>query len=219
MQVPPERILTEQRLNHLGSIMADCIKELYKDSLPNATFTVYMKNPKSDDQGNESSAFIYVVSDDSVDGETLQNYIDRYDKPLRQCFLDKLSSKDNKDLDRNWVGYLGKVLSLKEEQPTKSNELIEDFSFDESKWIEIVKFAQRDNWFSKFEITSGQVTLTVIQLTAPQIWDILKPHLSEAIKSGNKHLTDLIEQIQDLPVEEILDKLEEIINILNVPFL
>ena len=50
----------------------------------------------------------------------------------------------------------------------------------------------------------------VIQLTAPEIWGVLKPHLSKAIESGNEHLTDLMEKIKNLPVEEISKVLEEI---------
>ena len=64
MQVLPERILTEESLNHFGTIWADCIKTVYKDSLPDPKFTVYMRTPKYDDKGNESTAFMYDVSDE-----------------------------------------------------------------------------------------------------------------------------------------------------------
>ena len=93
MQATPKDILTEERLNDLGTAFADCIKELYADKLPDPKFIVYMKTPKFNDQGNASSAFMYTVSDDSVDEETIDEQISLNDEPLRQCFLDKLSPK------------------------------------------------------------------------------------------------------------------------------
>ena len=218
MQEPFERILTEERLKHLGSLFGECVGEMYKDSLPKAKFTVYVRTPKDDGKGNESSAFIYQVSDDTVDDETLKKQMDLRHEPLRQCFLDKVSLNTDRDPDRNWVGYFGRVLTLEdeqpsisEEQPSMSNEPIGDLALDESQWIEIIKFSQRRNWFSKIEITPGQVILTVIQLTAPGIWDILKPHLSEEIKIGNERLTELMEKIKNLPLEEVLEKIREIL--------
>ena len=78
---------------------------------------------------------------------------------------------------------------------------------DEEPEIEII----RDNWYSKIGTTEVQVILTIIQiiqLTAPGIWELLKPHLIEGIKSGNKHLTELI---NDLPIEEVLEQIREIL--------
>ena len=219
MQVSPEPLLTEERLEHLGSLFAECVKEVYKNSLPKAKFTVYMRTPKYDDKGNMSSVLRYEVSDNTVDDKTLKEQMDLRRGPLTQCFLDKISPNKDREPGRNWVEYNGGVLMFEAAHPSMSNESIEDITFDESKWIEIVKFAQRDNWFSKIEITPGQIILTVVQLTAPEIWGILKPHLSEVVKSGNEHLTDLVKKIQDLPIEEILDTLEEIGKILNSPFL
>ena len=138
-------------------------------------------------------------------------------QPLKQCVLDKLSPNKDRDPDRNWVGYYGRFLSFEEEPISRGNKPIDDLPLDESQWIKMIEFAQEKNWYSKIEINSGQVILTVIQLTAPEIWDILKPYLSEAVKSGNERLTDLIEKIQGLPVEDILDTLEEIRKILNAP--
>ena len=141
MQVSPdERILTEERSNDLASTFADCIKELYADKLPNAKFTLYMKTPKSDDQGSESTAFMYNVSDDSVDEETLDMYINSLEQPLSQCFLGKLSPNKDRDPDRNWVGYHGRVLSLKVEPKSVDNKPIGDLFLDESQWIKIIKF-------------------------------------------------------------------------------
>ena len=220
MQATPKDILTEERLNDLGTAFADCVKEVFKDTFPKAKFIVYMRTPKYNDKGNMSSAFKYDILDKSVDKETIKTQMDLQYDPLRQCFLDKISPNKDREPGRDWVGYFDQVLTLSEVQVSESGEEHPELlSLDESQWIEIIKFAQRDNWFSKIEITPGQLILTVIQLTAPEIWDTLKPHLSEAIKSGNEHLTDLIEKIQDLPVEEILDTLEEIRKILNVPFL
>lgn len=177
-----------------------------------------MRIPKYDDKGNMSSAFKYDISDDTVDEETLKEQMDLQHDPLRQCFLDKISPNTDREPGRDWVGYFGQVLTLKDEQPSISekqpsmnNEPIGDLALDESQWIEIIKFSQRRNWFSKIEITSGQVILTVIQLTAPGIWDILKPHLSEEIKNGNERLTELMEKVNDLPLEEALERIREIL--------
>ena len=218
MQATPKDILTEERLNALGTAFADCVKELFKGTLPQAKITVYMRIPKYDDKGNMSSAFKYDISDDTVDEETLKEQMDLQHDPLHQCFLDKLSPNKDRDPDCNWVRYFGQVLTLKdeqpsisEEQPSMSNEPIGDLALNESQWIEIIKFSQRRNWFSKIEITSGQVILTVIQLTAPGIWNILKPHLSEEIKNGNERLTELMEKINDLPLEEVLERIREIL--------
>ena len=219
MQVSSKPLLTEERLKHLGSLFAECVKEAYKDSLPKAKFTIYMRTPKYDDKGNVSSVLRYEVSDNTADYKTLREQMDLQRGPLTQCFLDKISPNKDREPERNWVEYYGGFLIFEVAHPSMSNESIEDITFDESKWIKIVKFAQRDNWFSKIEITPGQIMLTVVQLTAPEIWGILKPHLSEAIKSGNEHLTDLAKKIQNLPIEEIGDMLEEIRKILNAPFL
>ena len=218
MQVPPERLLTEENLKHLGSLFAECVKEAYKDNLPKAKFTVYMRTPKYDGNGNESTAIMYEVSDDSVDGETLQNYIDRYHEPLKQCFLDRVSPNKDRDPDRDWVGYDGRVLKIGDEQPTISegqpsvgNELTGDITIDNSQWIEIVKFAQRNNRYSKIKIIKGRVADIIITLSASETWEHLKPHLIKGIESGNTHLTELLEKIHDLPIEEILEKIREIL--------
>ena len=64
---------------------------------------------------------------------------------------------------------------------------------DEEPEIEII-------WYSKIRITKREAILMAV----PEIWELLKPHLIEGIKSGNKHLTELLEQINDLPIEEVL---------------
>ena len=226
MQVPPERLLTEKRLKHLGSLFAECVREVYKGSLPKAKFTVYMKTPKYDDKGNESITFRYDVSDDTVDDEMFKEQIDLQREPLGQCFLNKIAPNKEREPGRNWVGYYGRVLSLEtghrsisEEQPAMSNESIEDIILDESQWIEIIKFAQRDNWYSKIVINKGHVIGAIIQITASEIWDAIKPHLSQGLKSGSKDVTDLMEKIKDLPLKEISDMLEEIRKILGDYFL
>ena len=97
MPVTPEQILTEKRLNDLGSNFADCVKESFKDTLPKAKIIVYMRTPKYDDKGNMSGAFKYDISDDTVDEETLKEIIELQREPLRQCFFNKLSSKTNRE--------------------------------------------------------------------------------------------------------------------------
>ena len=212
MQEAFERVLTKKRLKNLGSVFAECVKEAYKDSLPKAKFTVYVKSPKYDDQGNESSVLRYDISDDTVDYETLKNLRDRQHEPLRQCLMNKISPNQNRGSGSNQVEYFGGFLRIEDPPISESDEeLTESLALDESQWVEVIKFAQRRNWFSKIEITPGQVILTVIQLTAPGIWDILKPYLREEIKSGNERLTELMEKINDLPLEEVLEKIREIL--------
>ena len=140
--MPHERFLTEERLKHLGSLFAECVKEVYKDSLPNAKFTVYMRTPKYDDKGNASSAIKYDVSDDTVDDKTLEKQMRLVHERLAQCFLSKIAPNIEIDPGRTWVGYYGRVLtlvdeqpSISEEQPSMSNKPIENLTLDESQWI------------------------------------------------------------------------------------
>ena len=210
MQVLPEPILTEERLNELASAFADCIKELYADKLPNPKFIVYMKIPKSDDQGSESILFRYSVScDDSVDGETLDTHINSLSQPLNECFLDKISGKKDRDPGRNWVGYYGRVLSLKGELSSMGNKSIGDLSLDESQWIKMIEFAQEKNWYAKFEIIGGAVIGAIIEMPIQEIWELLKAHLSDGIENGDDPLTDLIEKVKDLPIEEVLEEIRK----------
>lgn len=210
MQVAPEPILTQERLNELASAFADCIQELYADKLPNLKFIVYMKTPKSDDQGNESSAFMYTVScDDSVDEETLDTYVKSLQQPLKQCFLDKISPNKDRASDSEWVGYCGRVLSLKVESRSEGNQPIGDLSLDESQWIKMIEFAQEKNWYSKFEIIGGVVIQTIIQISVREIWELLKAHLSEGIENGDDPLTDLMKKIKDLPIEDVLEEIKK----------
>lgn len=210
MKVTPKQTLTEDRLNDLSSAFADCVKESFKDTLPKAKITVYMRTPKYDDKGNMSSAFKYDISDDTVDEETRKELMALQYEPLRQCFLDKISPNTDRDPDRNWVGYFGHVLSLDEVPDSESDEkLTELFSLDESQWIEIIEFAQKKNWYSKFEIIGGVVRQAIIQISVRELWGLLKAHLSEDTESGDDHSTDLIEKIKDLPIEEILEEIRK----------
>ena len=212
MQVTPKQTLTEDRLNDLGSAFADCVQESFKDTLPKAKITVYMRTPKYDDKGNMSSAFKYDISDDTVDEETCKELMDLQYEPLRQCFLNKISPNTGRDPGRNWVGYFGHVFSLGEVPDSESDEeLTELFSLDESQWIEIIKFAQKKNWYSKIEIIGGAVIRTIIQISVSEMWELLKAHLSEGTLSADDHLNNLIEKFKDLPLEEVLEEiLEEI---------
>ena len=200
MQVTPKEILTEERLNDLGSAFADCVKELFKDTLPQAKITVYMRIPKYDGKGNMSSAFQYTISDDTVDGETIDEQISLKDEPLRQCFLDKLSPNKDREPGCNWVGYFGQVLTLGDEQPSISNEPIGDLALDESQWIEVIKFAQQKNWYSKIEIIGGAVIGSIIEIPVQEIWELLKAHITK-----NDQQTDL----KDLRIEEILEEIRK----------
>ena len=209
MQTTPEKILTEERLNDLGSAFADCVKESFKDTLPKAKITVYMRIPKYDDKRNMSSVFQYTISDGTVDDETIDEQISLKHEPLRQCFLDKLSPNKNREPGRNWVGYFGQVLTLEDEQPSRSNEPIGDLTFDESQWIKVIEFAQEKNWYSKFEIIGGVVRQAIIQISVREIWELLKSRLGEGVENEDDHLTDLIEKIKDLPIEEVLEEIRK----------
>ncbi len=210
MKVTPKQTLTEDRLNDLGSAFADCVQESFKDTLPKAKITVYMRTPKYDDKGNMSSTFKYDISDDTVDEETCKELMDIQYEPLRQCFLNKISPNTGREPGRNWVGYFGHVLSLGEVPDSESDEeLTELFSLDESQWIEIIEFAQKKNWYSKFEIIGGVVRQAIIQISVRELWGLLKAHLSENTESGDDHSTDLIEKIKDLPIEEFLEELRK----------
>ena len=210
MQVPPdERILNEERLNDLASNFADCIKELYADKLPKAKFTVYMRTPKYDGKGNESTGLMYNVSDDSADEETIDTYMNSLSQPLGRCFLDKLSRNKNREPEQNWVGYHGQVLSLKGELTAAGSKSIGDLPLDESQWIKMIEFAQEKNWYSKFEIIGGVVIRTIAQISVHEIWGLLKARLSEDTESVDDHLTDLIEKIKDLPIEEFLEEIRK----------
>ena len=209
MQVPPdERILNEKRLNDLASAFADCLKELYADKLPNPKFIVYMKTPKYDDR-SESVSYMYSVCDDSVDEETLDTYINNLSQPLNECFLNKLSPNKDRDAGRNWVGYHGRVLSLEGELTSKGNKSIGDLPLDESQWIKMIEYAQEKNWYSKFEIIGGVVRQAIIQISVREVWELLKSRLSEGIENEDDHLTDLIEKIKDLPIEEVLEEIRK----------
>ena len=151
MPATPEEILTDEKLNELGSAFADCVKETFKEISLKAKITVYMRTPKYDDKGNMSGAFRYTISDDSVDEETLKEIMELQREPLRQCFFNKLSSNKNREPGRNWVGYLGHVLYLDDAQDTESDEqLIGLHSLDKSQWIEIIELAQKKNWYSNW---------------------------------------------------------------------
>lgn len=208
MQETTERTLTEQRLKYLGTVFADCLKEAYKDSLPKAKFTVYVKSPKYDDQGNESSVLRYDFSDDTVDYEMLKNLRDRQHEPLRQCLLNKISPNQNREPGSNQVEYFGKPLRIEDPPISESDEeLTESLSLDESQWIEVIKFAQRRNWFSKIEIIEGAVIGSIVEIPVQEIWGLLKAYLSERNESGDDTLSKLMEKIKDLPLEDILEEI------------
>ena len=131
--------------------------------------------------------------------------------------MDKISPNKNREPGRNWVGYYGRVLSfevkqppISEAQPSMSHEPIGDFTFDESQWIEIIKFAQQKNWYSKIEIIGGAVIGSIIEIPVQEIWELLKAHLSKSNESGDDTLSKLMEKIKDLPLEEILEEIGRI---------
>ena len=42
MKYAGKSVLTEEKMRHYGSLFGDCIKDVYGDSLPDATFKIYV---------------------------------------------------------------------------------------------------------------------------------------------------------------------------------
>ena len=93
--------------------------------------------------------------------------------------------------------------------PNLMRQLIGLHSLDKSQWIEIIEFAQKRNWYSKFEIIGGAVIGSIVEIPVQEIWELLKSHLSKSNESGDDHLTDLIEKIKDFPIEEVLEEIRK----------
>ena len=54
MQTPVDQITFEQQAEQLGRVFANCVQKEFEDILPNATITIYLKQPKSYEQGGVS---------------------------------------------------------------------------------------------------------------------------------------------------------------------
>lgn len=106
----------EQKVEHLKNVIVDCVKEEFKDSLPNATITVYLKSPKYTPRGEAATASFFKVSDDSLSEEALKNKTDSHTEPLRQRILDKMATEypDSRRYPGNdsQIGYLGQILEI-----------------------------------------------------------------------------------------------------------
>ena len=50
LEVPIEEIPFKQKATALGRIFAGCLQEEFGDAVPNATITIYVKQPKSVEQ-------------------------------------------------------------------------------------------------------------------------------------------------------------------------
>ena len=113
MQVPIEQISFEDQVKELSRVLARSVREEFEDDLPNATVTIYVKQPKSGDQGQGESAFRYDISDDTVSDETLEYQMKLHSEPLIQRFLECVSSnyRDSRRYqghDRS-IRFLGRV--------------------------------------------------------------------------------------------------------------
>ena len=73
----------------------------------------------------------------------------------------------------------------------------------------MIEFAQEKNWYSKFEIIGGAVIGAIIEMPIQETWELLKARLSEGIENGDDQLTDLMEKINDLPIEEVLEEIRK----------
>ena len=49
----------------------------------------------------------------------------------------------------------------------------------------------------------------IIEIPIQEIWELLKSRISEGIENGDDQLTDLIEKIKDLPIEEVLEEIRK----------
>ena len=95
---------------------------------------------------------------------------------------------------------------LLEREEDTDEEFTELHSLDESQWVEVIKFAQQKNRYSKIEIVKGRVVNTAWTLTPSVCFELIKLLISD----GDQQLIYLMEKIKDLPVEEISKVLEEI---------
>lgn len=184
MQVPIDQISFEQQVGELGRVFADCTRKEFEDVLPNATVTIYVKQPKCNDQGGGESGIRYDISDDSVSEETLEYQMDSRRDVLIQRFLDTVSanyrdSRRYRGHDRS-IRFLGRVLEVKDlvTGPT------EHFDFDESDFQEIAEFALKKNWFYTIEIDKYLV-VEVMKLTRPFLLKLIEEHGSEFIEFIN----------------------------------
>ena len=95
---------------------------------------------------------------------------------------------------------------LLEREEDSDEEFTELHSLDESQWVEVIKFAQQKNRYSKIEIVKGRVVNTAWTLTPSVCFELIKFLISD----GDQQLIYLMEKIKDLPVAGISKVLEEI---------
>ena len=181
MQVPINQISFEQQAKELGRVFAGCVQEEWKGILPNATITIYLKHPKSHEQGAGESGFRFEISDDSVSEETLKYQMDSHREPLIQKFLDRVSS--NYRESRRYQGhdrtirFLGRVLEIKD-LGTGSTEHLD---LDESDFSEIAKFALEKNWIYRIKIDRDLV-MEIVKFTVPSLAKEVMEHGPEFIE-------------------------------------
>ena len=189
MQVPIDQISFEQQIKELSRVFADCAREEFEGVLPNATITLYVKQPKSYGEGQGESGFQFSISDESVSGETLEYHMNSHGEPLIQKFLDRVSSNYRESgryqsLDRS-IKFLGRVLEIKGSL-TASTEYI---NLDESDFSEIAKFALEKNWIYKIEIDRDLV-IKIIKLAQPYLSKLLAEHGADFIEFIKDSLSD-----------------------------
>ena len=145
MQVPIDQISFEQQVKESGRVFADCVREEYEDALPNATTTIYVKHPKSNEQGGGESAIRYDISDDSVNDGTLEYQMDSHREPLIQRFLDRVSStyRESKRYQGSdySIRFLGRYLEFRHLETTDTEHL----DLGKSDFYEVAAFALKKN--------------------------------------------------------------------------
>ena len=187
MQTPVDQITFEQQAEQLGRVFANCVQKEFEDILPNATITIYLKQPKSYEQGGGESAIRYDISDDTVSEETLEYQMNLHRDSLIQRFLDKASSEYSESkrypgVD-NQIRHLGKVLQITHLESGSTD--LPDINI--SDFTEIAKIALEKKWFYKIEIDRDLV-VKVIRLTAPYLVKLLEEPGTELIEFIKENL-------------------------------
>ena len=185
MQVPIEQISFEDQIKELSRVLAGCIREEFEDDLPNATVTIYVKQPKSGEQGTGESAFRYDISDDSVSDETVEYQMNLHREPLIQRFLDKVSL-NYRESGRyqghdHTIRFLGRVLEVKDLVTVPTEHLDGHPDLNESDFREIAEFALEKHWVYKIKI-DRDLAIEMVKFTVPLFLQEIAEHGPEFIE-------------------------------------
>ena len=181
MEIPVEQISIEQRIENLGCVFADCIKEEFEDILQGATIAVYIEKPKFHERGADSG-ILFDISHDSVDIEKLRFHCES----LTQRFLDKASStyresKRYPDINHR-IRFLGQILKLGQMEISES-ESTELSNLDRSDFCKIVETTLNKKKY-KVVISRDQI-VELVKLVGPETLEQLTEQAIEFLKNLN----------------------------------